>query len=212
MSPTFQYELTLRGAGLSRIAGIDEAGRGPLAGPVVAAAVILNPLRPLPNLNDSKLLSPRERETLFWLISQKALAIGIGTVDPATIDEINIRQATLLAMKKAVLNLSIAPDSLLIDGRDRINALSIPQLPIVKGDQKSCSIAAASIIAKVTRDRIMKHYDETYPAYQFAKHFGYGTKEHKAILRAVGPSPIHRRSFLKREKAPYPWHQTEISI
>lgn len=198
--PTFQYELALKEAGYEWIAGIDEAGRGPLAGPVVAAAVLLKPAAILPNLNDSKKLSAQRREELFPLIQQEAHGIGIGMVDAQEIDQINILQATFAAMKKAILNLPFAPQVLLIDGRDRIPRLSIPQLTVIQGDQKVCSIAAASIVAKVTRDRLMRYYDQQFPHYQFAKHFGYGTKEHKALLSVHGLSPIHRCSFLHPSK------------
>ena len=176
------------------ICGIDEAGRGPLAGPVVAAAVILPKDCEILYLNDSKQLSAKKRELLYDEIMEKAVSVGVGYATPQRIDEINILQATYEAMRQAVNKLSVCPDILLNDAV-RIPGLSMQQVPIVKGDAKSVSIAAASIIAKVTRDRIMRKMDEMYPQYGFAKHKGYGTAAHIAAIKECGLCPIHRRSF-----------------
>lgn len=184
-------------AGCEFICGIDEAGRGPLAGPVIAGAVILPKDLRIMHINDSKKLSPKRREELFEEINEKALAVGTGLVSPARIDEDNILQATYLAMKMAVINLKIRPDILLIDAVT-LPDTPTPQVPIIKGDAKSQSIAAASIIAKVTRDRLMTAYDEIYPQYGFAKHKGYGTAEHIAAIREYGPCPIHRMTFITK--------------
>ena len=190
----YHFEQQARARGYLQVAGIDEAGRGPLAGPVVAAAVILQPDRPLDGVNDSKKLSERQRERLFEQIQQQARAIGVGTVDAATIDRINILQATRQAMLEAVQQLALQPDLLLIDGIMPI-ATQLPQQTIKQGDQRSASIAAASIIAKVTRDRLMLDYDQQFPQYGFARHKGYGSAAHLAALRNHGPCPIHRLSF-----------------
>ena len=183
--------------GLPLIAGIDEVGRGPLAGPVVAAAVILDPTKEILFLNDSKKLSEKKRELLFDEIMEKALDIGIGIVSEEVIDRINILQATYEAMRQAISKLRQLPQVLLND------AVTIPglpdgitQIPIIKGDSKSISIAAASIIAKVTIDRMMARMDELFPGYDFAKHKGYGTAAHKEAYRRLGLCPIHRRSFI----------------
>ena len=183
----------------THIAGIDEAGRGALAGPVVAAAVIL-PLDEqietlLSGVNDSKQLTPRKRESLFDLICQHALAFGIGRQPAAVIDEIGILPANKLAMCTAVSQLVPSPQFLLIDGRIRLPQLNIPQEPIVRGDSQSLSIAAASIVAKVTRDRLMVKLDQTFPHYGFAQHKGYGTLQHRDALAQHGPCPQHRHSF-----------------
>lgn len=178
------------------ICGIDEAGRGPLAGPVVAAAVILPKNCEILYLNDSKQLSQAKREALYDEIMEKATAVGVGMSSPARIDEINILQATYEAMRKAIEALSQTPDILLNDAV-RIPDVSLPQIPIIKGDAKSISIAAASIIAKVTRDRLMVQYDEILPGYGFARNKGYGSQEHIAALERMGASPIHRASFIK---------------
>ncbi len=175
-------------------AGVDEAGRGPLAGPVVAAAVMLQKEFQIPGLNDSKKLSHTKREKLFDEIKEKALYVGIGIVDNNEIDRINILQAALRAMEIAVENLKVSPDFLLIDGNQK-TSLIIPQKAIIKGDSKSTSIAAASIIAKVTRDRIMSEFDSQYPEYNFTKHKGYPTKEHYEMIKKYGPCPIHRKTF-----------------
>ena len=177
------------------ICGIDEAGRGPLAGPVAAGAVILPKGCEILGLNDSKKLSPAKREELYDEIMEKAVAAGVGLVSPARIDEINILQATYEAMREALSKLSVTPQILLNDAVT-IPDILIPQVPIVRGDAKSVSIAAASIIAKVTRDRLMVQYDEILPGYGFAKHKGYGSKEHIEAIRRLGPSPIHRRTFI----------------
>jgi ribonuclease HII len=182
--------------GYKYIAGIDEAGRGPLAGPVVAAAVILDPNIVIPGINDSKKLSEAKREFLYDEICNKAISIGTGIVDEKTIDEINIKQATFMAMEMAISNLKVKPDCILIDAEKLIN-VPIHQISIVKGDSLSISIAAASIVAKVTRDRILGEYDKKYPQYGFGKHKGYGTKQHIESIRNFGLLPIHRRSFTK---------------
>ena len=183
-------------ASCSYICGIDEVGRGPLAGPVVAGAVILPKDHTILYLNDSKKLSEKKRELLYDEIMEHAVATGIGMVGPARIDEINILQATYEAMRMAIENLQIKPDVLLNDAVT-IPEVEIPQVPIIKGDAKSISIAAASIIAKVTRDRLMKEYDQVIPGYDFAGNKGYGTKAHLEGLRRLGPSPIHRRTFIR---------------
>lgn len=182
--------------GYKHIAGIDEAGRGPLAGPVVAAAVILDPNVIIPGINDSKKLSEAKREFLYDEICNKAVSVGIGIVDEKIIDEINIKQATFMAMEMAISNLKIKPDCLLIDA-EKLTNVPIHQISIIKGDSLSVSIAAASIIAKVTRDRILDEYDKKYPEYGFGKHKGYGTKQHIESIRNFGLLPIHRRSFTK---------------
>lgn len=177
------------------ICGIDEAGRGPLAGPVVAGAVILPKDCDILYLNDSKKLSAKKREELYEEIMKKAVAVGVGMASPARIDEINILQATYEAMRSAVEQLGVVPDVLLNDAVT-IPGVSCPQVPIIKGDAKSVSIAAASIIAKVTRDRLMIQYDEIMPGYGFAQNKGYGSKEHIEALQTMGPTPIHRQSFI----------------
>jgi len=190
------YESQCFKAGYKYVAGIDEAGRGPLAGPVVAAAVILDPNIIIPGINDSKKLSEKKRLYLYEEIHSKAISIGIGIADETTIDEINIKQATLLAMKNAVKGLKVKPDILLIDA-EKLEDMDIPQISIVKGDALCLSIAAASIIAKVTRDNILIEYDKKYPQYGFGKHKGYGTRFHIECIRKFGLSPIHRKSFTK---------------
>ena len=182
-------------AAYTAICGLDEAGRGPLAGPVAAGAVILPKDCRILYLNDSKKLTPARRDALFDEIREKAVAFSIGISSPERIDEINILQATYEAMRKAVAGLSVPPDLLLNDAVT-IPELQIRQVPIVKGDAKSVSIAAASILAKVTRDRMMEEYDAMWPEYGFAKHKGYGTAQHIAALKEYGPCPIHRRSFI----------------
>lgn len=181
------------------ICGIDEAGRGPLAGPVVAAAVILPKDCEILYLNDSKQLSAKKRELLYDEIVEKAVSIGVGYATPQRIDEINILQATYEAMRQAVNKLSVCPDILLNDAV-RIPGLFLQQVPIIKGDAKSVSIAAASIIAKVTRDRLMMEYDKAMPQYHFAANKGYGSAEHIEALAVYGASPIHRRSFITHFK------------
>ena len=184
-------------ASYGHICGIDEVGRGPLAGPVVAAAVILPPDCGILYINDSKKLSEKKREELYPLIMEQALAVGIGQASPERIDEINILQATYEAMREAIHNLSIRPDILLNDAVE-IPEVDIVQVPIIKGDAKSISIAAASIVAKVTRDRMMIEYDATMPEYGFASNKGYGTAAHIAALKANGPTEIHRKSFIQK--------------
>ncbi len=190
------YEQSAASQGYCRIAGMDEAGRGPLAGPVVAAAVILNPGKKILGVDDSKKLSPSKRQRLKMEIEEKAVAVSVGIVDVETIDRINILEATKLAMKKALEGLEPAADFVLIDALT-LPDLTVAQYPIIKGDALSASIAAASIVAKETRDDMMRVYGELYPEYGFAKHKGYGTKDHIDAIRAYGPSPLHRRSFLK---------------
>ena len=184
-------------AGFQAVCGIDEAGRGPLAGPVFAAAVILPPGLIIEGLNDSKKLSEMKREELFDVIRRDAAAYGIGMADHKEIDRLNILQATFLAMKRAVEALSRTPDLLLVDG-NRDPGLGIETMTIVKGDAKSASIAAASVLAKVSRDRFMLELDREYPAYQFAQHKGYPTKAHYQAIRENGISPVHRKTFLKK--------------
>ena len=182
--------------GMCYVCGIDEVGRGPLAGPVVACAVILPRDCQILYLNDSKQLSEKKREELYEIIMKEAVAVGIGCRSPERIDEINILQATYEAMRDAVCQLSVKPDVLLNDAV-RIPQLDFFQVPIIKGDAKSVSIAAASIVAKVTRDRLMVQYDEIYPEYGFAGNKGYGAAVHLEALKKYGPTPIHRRSFIK---------------
>ena len=189
---SYERQYALRGT----LCGIDEVGRGPLAGPVVAGAVILPQDCEILYLNDSKKLSEKKRELLYDEIMEKAVAVGIGAVSPERIDEINILQATYEAMRIAVSKLSVRPDLLLNDAVT-IPQVDIPQVPIIKGDAKSVSIAAASIVAKVTRDRMMVQYEELYPGYEFASNKGYGSARHIAALKEIGPCPIHRRSFIK---------------
>ncbi len=192
----YRHDEDLRNNGFQRIAGIDEAGRGPLAGPVVAAAVVLKGNTRIKGLRDSKKVPEKERESLFIEIQDTALDIGIGIVNHEDIDRINILRASKLAMKLAIENLSELPDFLVID------AVSLPSIPIkqlfpIKGESVSASVAAASIIAKVTRDRLMLEYHNQYPQYNFNKHKGYSTKEHMELIQLYGPCPIHRKSFCK---------------
>ena len=183
--------------GLHVICGVDEAGRGPLAGPVCAAAVILPEHLQIPGLNDSKKLTDKKRRELFPVIQQQAIAYGIGLASEAEIDEINILQATFLAMRRALSQLSIRPEIALIDG-NRETDFGLPVKTVVKGDSLSANIAAASVLAKVTRDNIMVELASQYPEYDFEIHKGYGTKAHYEALRTYGPCPIHRKSFLKK--------------
>lgn len=199
IGPTEEFERMARLCGYRRIAGIDEAGRGPLAGPVVAAAVILPAHCRLPKVDDSKQLSERERERLFDDIHGKAVGVGIGLADAAEIDQLNILEATRLAMCRAIGNLLPLPDYLLIDAVT-LPGVQIPLRPIVKGDTLSISIAAASIIAKVTRDRLMMAYHEKFPVYEFLSHKGYGTATHLQRLARHGPCAIHRRTFTPVQK------------
>lgn len=190
------YENEGYNKGYLYIGGIDEAGRGPLAGPVVAAVVVFKPNTKIEGINDSKKLSEQKREELFDIIKEKALDYGIGIVNHEEIDKFNILNATYMAMKKAINCLEKSPDYLLIDAAT-IPGINIEQKPIIKGDSKSISIAAASILAKVTRDNIMYQYEDMYPGYGFKSHKGYGTKEHYEAIKKHGICPIHRKSFLK---------------
>ena len=194
--PSFEYENLKYGEGYTAVAGTDEAGRGPLCGPVVAAAVILPRDIEIEGLNDSKKLTEKKREKLFDIIKEKAIAYAIAEASNEEIDEINILNASMLAMRRAVAALSVKADFVLIDGNCS-RGFDVPTQTVVKGDSVSCSIAAASILAKVTRDRLCLEHDKLYPEYNIAKHKGYPTKEHMDAVRKHGPSPIHRRSFLK---------------
>ena len=194
--PSFEYEEKRYAEGYVAVCGCDEAGRGPLCGPVVAAAVILPPGIEIEGLNDSKKLTEKKRERLFDVIKEKAVAYAIAEASPEEIDEINILNASMLAMRRAVEALSVKADFALIDGNCS-RGFTIPTETVVKGDAVSCSIAAASILAKVTRDRGCIELDKLYPEYGIAKHKGYPTKDHMDAVRLYGPSPIHRKSFLK---------------
>lgn len=187
--------------GFSFLAGLDEAGRGPLAGPVVAAACILPSLFDLPGLNDSKILTESKREKLYIQIQAQAVDYAIGSAEPAEIDALNILQATKLAMKRALEGLTVRPDYLMIDAV-KLPEVNLPQLPLVGGDHLSATIAAASILAKVTRDHLMVELDTLYPEYIFSKNKGYGTREHRQVLRRLGPCPLHRRSFAPVKQGP----------
>ncbi|MBF0119955.1 MAG: ribonuclease HII [Desulfobacterales bacterium] len=191
----WRFEKQAKEKGFQQIAGVDEAGRGPLAGPVVAAAVILPEDISISGINDSKKLTSGKRESLYKKIYETAISVGIGIIDPIEIDRINILRASLLAMAIAVLNLNPKPDHILIDGKFKIPASFISQEPIIKGDNLSISIAAASIIAKVSRDRLMDIYHEEYPEFGFILHKGYPTKKHKQAIIKWGYSPIHRKTF-----------------
>lgn len=193
----FLYENAAISNGFQVVCGVDEAGRGPLAGPVFAAAVVLAPNSMIDGLNDSKKLSEKKREVLYEQIKNSAVAYNIAFATEKEIDEMNILNATFLAMRRAVEGLSVSPDIALIDG-NRSPVLNIPTRTVVKGDSLSASIAAASILAKVERDRLMKILDEKYPQYAFEKHKGYGTKLHIEAIRKFGPCEIHRKSFLKK--------------
>lgn len=197
MIDMWENEKALYDQGYQLVCGVDEAGRGPLAGPVCAAAVVLPPYIEIPGLNDSKKLSDKKRRELFPIIQEKALAYGIAFADHLEIDSINILQATYLAMERAIYQLKAKPDFALIDG-NRAKDFGIPVQTVVHGDALSASIAAASILAKVTRDDYMEHVAETYPQYRFEIHKGYGTKAHYQALDQFGPSPIHRMTFLKK--------------
>ena len=189
-----RYETELLRAGYVSIAGTDEAGRGPLAGPVVAAAVILHSGQTIPGVTDSKKLSERQREKLYPIIMAEVRGVGIGICDHEEIDKMNILRASLEAMRRAVIALPAATDFLLVDGSFTV-PLEIPQQAVIKGDSLSLSIAAASIIAKVTRDRLMVEFDGLYPGYGFAGHKGYPSASHRAAISSLGPCPIHRKSF-----------------
>jgi ribonuclease HII len=211
MGPADEFEQEARRCGYRRIAGIDEAGRGPLAGPVVAAAVILPVHARLAGVDDSKQLSEAERERLYPAILDQAVGVGIGLADAGEIDSLNILEATRLAMRRAIDNLTPAPDYLLIDAVT-LPAVRIPLRPIVKGDALSLSIAAASIIAKVTRDHLMSAYHATFPQYNFLSHKGYGTAEHLRMLARFGPCSIHRRTFAPVREAILSAPAAELSV
>lgn len=190
-----KFELHAASLGYQKIAGVDEAGRGCLAGPVVAAAVILPWREDFTGINDSKQLTALAREKFFTLILERALAVGFGVVEPKEIDKMNIARASLKAMRLAIEDLKIKPDLVLVDGRQTVPLTPIHQRPIIKGDCLSLSVAAASILAKVKRDELMKELAKQYPQFQFERHKGYGTKGHWEALKAHGPTPIHRMSF-----------------
>ena len=179
------------------ICGIDEAGRGPLAGPVVVASVIMKPDSFLEGVNDSKKVSEKKREKLYEQIIEEAVSYSVGIIDQNEIDEINILNATKKGLTESIKGLKVKPERIIVDALDKIDTCGIPYMPIVKGDAKCYSIAAASIIAKVTRDRIMRQWDEVYPMYGFARHKGYGTAAHIAAIKEYGLCPLHRRSFTK---------------
>jgi ribonuclease HII len=204
-SAPYRYEAQAWRAGLTRVAGLDEAGRGPLAGPVVAAAVILTADRRVRKLCDSKLLSPERREELFHAITARAVAVGVGIVDHETIDRVNILQATRLAMLEALRGLGLEPD-LVITDFVKLPGLTCPQRNLVDGDQRCATVAAASIIAKVTRDRLMLEADKQFPEYGFARHKGYATADHLAALDRHGPCALHRRTFAGV------WRQGELFV
>lgn len=193
----WEYENNCFAQGYSMVCGVDEAGRGPLAGPVCAAAVILPPNLEIPGLNDSKKLSDKKRRELYPVIKEKAVAYGIAFADQSEIDSINILQATYLAMERAMAQLTVKPDIALIDG-NRAKDFGLPVQTVVHGDSLSASIAAASVLAKVTRDDLMLEMAQKYPGYGFEIHKGYGTKAHYAALEELGPCPIHRMTFLKK--------------
>ena len=192
-----EEELKLYENNIEYICGIDEAGRGPLAGPVVVGAVILPKDSFIEGVNDSKKISEKKREKIYDQIIEEAISYSVGIVDQKTIDEINILNATKLGVKIALEGLKQKPDVIMVDALTNMDTLGIPYISVVKGDAKNYSIAAASIIAKVTRDRIMKEWDELYPAYGFAKHKGYGTAEHIRVIKENGPCILHRKSFIK---------------
>lgn len=198
MNSLWNYEHAAFEEGCRLVCGVDEAGRGPLAGPVCAAAVILPPNLEIEGLNDSKKLTDKRRRALYDVITDQAIAYGVAFASEQEIDEINILQATFLAMRRAVEQLAIKPDLALVDGNREPDFGAIPIKTIIKGDSLSASIAAASILAKVTRDRYMEEQDKIYPQYGFALHKGYGTQAHYAALREFGACPLHRRTFLKK--------------
>ncbi len=194
--PDYSIENEVQGRGYRYICGVDEAGRGPLAGPVCAAAVILESGTEIEGLNDSKKLTEKKREQLFEVIKENAVAYSVAFASVEEIEELNILGATFLAMKRAVEGLSVKADFAIIDG-NRLPDFNIEALTVIKGDAKSMSIAAASVLAKVTRDRLLLQYDKEYPEYKFAAHKGYGTKAHYDAIKTYGITPIHRKSFLK---------------
>ena len=193
-----EEELYKKDTNLKYICGIDEAGRGPLAGPVVVASVIMPRGSMLEYVNDSKKVTEKRREELYDLIREEAISYSVGIVDEKEIDEINILEATKKGLTNSLKELKVKPDLILVDALKGIDTLGIPYMSIIKGDAKCYSISAASILAKVTRDRIMRRYDEIYPEYGFAKHKGYGTANHIKAIKEIGPCPIHRRSFIKK--------------
>jgi ribonuclease HII len=205
VSAPYRYEGQAWRAGLVRVAGVDEAGRGPLAGPVVAAAVVVTPAHRVRGVCDSKLLTPERREALFAAIHERALAVGVAIVDHATIDRVNILRATRLAMLDALARLPVAPD-LVITDFVALPDVPCPQKNLVDGDARCASVAAASIVAKVTRDRIMLELDAQFPEYGFARHKGYATPDHLAALDRYGPCPVHRRTFAGV------WRQGELFV
>lgn len=192
-----EFENKLYSENLKYIAGIDEAGRGPLAGPVVVGIAIMKPDSFIEGVNDSKKISEKKREKLYEQITNEAVDWSVGIVDQNEIDEINILNATKKALHMAITNLKVKPDRILVDALEHIDTCGIPYTSIIKGDAKVYSISAASIIAKVTRDRIMKEYDEIYPEYGFAGHKGYGTAKHIQAIKTYGPCPLHRKTFIK---------------
>ena len=195
--PDYEFEKAALLSGFKAVCGVDEAGRGPLAGPVCAAAVILAPDTEIEGLDDSKKLSEKKRERLFSVITEKAISFSVAYGTLNEIESRNILEATFLAMNRAIDGLSVKPDFALIDGNRAPKNIKIPCETVIKGDSKSMSVAAASVLAKVTRDRLMLHYDTQYPQYDFKKHKGYGTKEHTELIKKYGPCEIHRLSFLK---------------
>lgn len=202
--PTFRLERALIRRGIWPVAGMDEVGRGPLAGPVAAAAVILDPKNIPKGLNDSKLLSAATREDLYEEIAARALGVSVAFASAAEIDAINIRQATFAAMRRALHGLALAPNHVLVDGNDLPPCLVCEGETLIKGDARSASVAAASIVAKVTRDRLMRRLCPLYPAYGFARHAGYATRAHLQAIAAHGPSPYHRLSFAPFRLADHP--------
>jgi len=191
------YEQKLYASGLKYIAGIDEAGRGPLAGPVVVGIAIMKPDSMIEGINDSKKISETKREKLYEKITEEAIDWSVGIVDQREIDEINILNATKKALTMAISKLKVKPDRIMVDALEHIDTLGIPYTSVIKGDAKIYSISAASILAKVTRDRIMKEYDEVYPEYGFAGHKGYGTAKHIQAIKEYGPCQLHRKTFIK---------------
>jgi len=191
------YEQKLYASGLKYIAGIDEAGRGPLAGPVVVGIAIMKPDSMIEGINDSKKISETKREKLYEKITEEAIDWSVGIVDQREIDEINILNATKKALTMAISKLKVKPDRIMVDALEHIDTLGIPYTSVIKGDAKVYSISAASILAKVTRDRIMKEYDEVYPEYGFAGHKGYGTAKHIQAIKEYGPCQLHRKTFIK---------------
>ena len=205
MAAPYRFERAAWRRGLTRVAGLDEAGRGPLAGPVVAAAVILPPGTVIDGVDDSKRLGAERRAELFDVIHSRAAAVAVGVVDAATIDRVNVLEATRLAMQWALRGLKIEPELVLTDWVALVG-LGCPQKNLVRGDQRSATVAAASIVAKVTRDRIMEEADREYPQYGFGRHKGYATEQHRAALAEHGPCPLHRRRF----RGVLPWSQGEL--